>query len=189
MAEGARSLALAGALLVRTLAQFAALGKCRPKPNMSFSGIEEWFTTNNAYLDMSQPSYRYQPSSSSLKKFVSGADGGRHRTVKNLLALRMWMEHCNDKLPAGLQDDYWGLPAWYAGMEDVRLGCNDFKDYAASGEAGGAAAAAAASASPPCSERADIEAGGTNQMCTLALTRSIRVSIPCCCVGLTTTMG
>ena len=127
MAEGARSLALAGALLVRTLAQFAALGKCRPKPNMSFSGIEEWFTTNNAYLDMSQPSYRYQPSSSSLKKFVSGADGGRHRTVKNLLALRMWMEHCNDKLPAGLQDDYWGLPAWYAGMEDVRLGCNDFK--------------------------------------------------------------
>ena len=83
MAEGARSLALAGALLVRTLAQFAALGKCRPKPNMSFSGIEEWFPTNNAYLDMSQPSYRYQPSSSSLKKFVSGADGGRHRTVKN----------------------------------------------------------------------------------------------------------
>ena len=59
-----------------------------------------------------------------------------HCTAKSVLALRVWMEQHNDKLPADLQDDFWGVPEWYAtGMADMRLRCNDGENCA--GEAGG----------------------------------------------------
>ena len=45
MSGSAGSLSLAGALLVRTLAQFAALRRCRPKLKMSFRAIEAWQQT------------------------------------------------------------------------------------------------------------------------------------------------
>ena len=145
MAGNAGCLSLAKKLLRRTLAQYTALGTCCPKLKMSCASIEDWFNNNRKH---SGPE-KYQPSTSSLYKLVSGADSGRHRTVKNVLALRMWMEQHNDKLPQELQDTSWGVPEWYnVGVSDMQIGCYDDVNHG-----DGAAAAAAAPASPPRSAR------------------------------------
>ena len=138
MAGSCGSLSLAKRLLVRTLAQYDALGKCPRKPKVSFNVIQEWFSENKKSSGPEQ----YQPSKSSMCQLISGADSGRHRTAKNVLALRMWMKQHNDKLPGDLQDDSWGVPDWYnTGMADTQLvdECGG----------GGAAEKRAASESPP----------------------------------------
>ena len=146
MAGSCGSLSLAKRLLVRTLAQYDALGKCPRKPKVSFNVIQEWFSENKKSSGPEQ----YQPSKSSMCQLISGADSGRHRTAKNVLALRMWMAQHNSRLPGHLQDDEWGVPEWYSESvsEDV-LGSSDDGEVEGECGGGGAAEKRAASESPP----------------------------------------
>ena len=91
-------------LLLRTLAQYAALKKCKKEAEIktSYDAIVLWFAPG-----MGLPGHSfhgYQPSKSAVAQLITGADDGRHRALKIIFALRMWLQQHNDKLPEELQE-------------------------------------------------------------------------------------
>ena len=114
---------LAKRLLNRTLGQFKELKKGASKgEGVSARGIHDWFIQSNSTVLGS-----YVPGVGSMAGMLGGYEGGRHQTVHNLIALRMWMgmwlkQHKRD-LPKDLQDTHWGVPSWYSdGMQEQIVG-------------------------------------------------------------------
>ena len=95
-------------LLLRTVAQFEAVRSHKGVPSTasSYRAIERWFAPEDG--SAGQAFEKYQPSYSVLANLVNHGVS-RGSSLRNVLALRMWLAQHNAKLPVKLRDDEFDL--------------------------------------------------------------------------------
>jgi hypothetical protein len=127
----------------------------------SYRAIERWFAPEDG--SAGQAFEKNQPPYSVLANLVNHGVS-RGSSLRNVLALRMWLAQHNAELPVKLRDDDWGVPSWHGGgMYDHSVDMDGEGEGEGEGGvlmAGGGAAGVAkrsASKSPP---RAHADAQG-----------------------------